>query len=96
MIRVVYRWRVESDRYAEFVQWWHEGTLRIRSDHPGAMGSTLCRPSPPGETVVAIARWKSQEDLERLWKSAGGSEFPWAEMESVELLEEVDHLTTEV
>jgi antibiotic biosynthesis monooxygenase (ABM) superfamily enzyme len=95
MIRVVYRWRVKPDRHAEFVQWWHEGTLRIRSDHVGSMGSTLCNPSPPGNEVVAIARWRSHEDLQRFWESPGGSEFPWAEMQSIEILEEVDHLTRE-
>jgi hypothetical protein len=44
---------------------------------------------------VAIARWESQGDLERFWKSPGGSEFPWVEMESVEVLDEVNHLTIE-
>jgi len=96
MIRVIYRWRVEHDHYADFVLWWHEGTLRIRSSHPGAMGSTLCDPTPPSDQAVAIARWRSQEDLARFWKNPGGPEFPWAEMEAVEIMEEVDHLTTEV
>lgn len=95
MIRVIYRWRVDHDRYSEFVQWWHAGTLRIRSEHEGAMGSTLCSPMPSGDRVVAIARWKSKKDLERFWQNSGGSPFPWAEMESVELLDEVDHLTRE-
>jgi hypothetical protein len=95
MIRVIYTWRVDSDRYSEFVEWWHAGTLRIRSDHLGAMGSTLCSPMPPGDRIVAIARWKSLEDLERFWQNSGGSPFPGAEMESVDLLDEVDHLTRE-
>lgn len=95
MIRVIYRWRVEGDRHAEFVQWWHAGTLRIRSDHPGAMGSTLCSPTTSSDSVVAIARWQSQEDLERFWRSSDGSPFPGAEMESIEILDEVDHLTQE-
>ena len=95
MIRVLYRWRVEPGRYQEFAPWWHAGTLRIRSDHDGAMGSTLCRPVPPGDRVVAMARWRSQDDLEQFWLSPGGPGFAWAELESVELLDEVDHLTTE-
>jgi hypothetical protein len=72
-----------------------QGNASHSPPHPGAMGATLCSPSSPGQTVVAIARWKSQEDLERFWQNPGGSEFPWAEMESVELLEEIDHLTVE-
>jgi antibiotic biosynthesis monooxygenase (ABM) superfamily enzyme len=95
VIRVIYRWRVEVDRHAEFVQWWHAGTLRIRTEYPGAMGSTLCRRTPVTEGVVAIARWRSQEDLERFWQSPGGSQFPGAEMESIEILNELDHLTQE-
>jgi heme-degrading monooxygenase HmoA len=96
MIRVLYRWRVDPDRYEEFARWWHEGTLRIRSVQPGAMGSTLCRPMPPTDRVAAIARWRSLEDLERFWQSPGGAGFEWAELEEVEVVDEVDHLTTEL
>jgi heme-degrading monooxygenase HmoA len=95
MIRVIYRWRVEERHREEFIEWWHQGTIRIRSNHPGAMGSTLCHSTPANEYLVAIARWESQEDLTRFWRDPGGTEFPWAVMESVEILEELDHLTKE-
>jgi len=95
MIRVIYRWRIESGHYEEFLRWWHEGTLRIRSTYPGAMGSTLCRPTPSSDQVVAVARWKSPEDLEGFWQDPGASPFPWAAMETVEVMEELDHLTVE-
>jgi heme-degrading monooxygenase HmoA len=95
MIRVIYRWRVEDNHHEEFVKWWHEGTLRILSNYTGAMGSTLCNWTPPGDEVVAVARWKSLEDLRRFWQDPGGSEFPWAMKETVEVLEELDHLTNE-
>jgi hypothetical protein len=95
MVRVIYRWRVQDDRREEFVQWWHSGTLRIRADHGGAMGSTLCEVAPPSQQFVGIARWRSREDLALFWQNPGVSEFPWAVMESSEILDELDHLTTE-
>jgi heme-degrading monooxygenase HmoA len=95
MIRVIYRWRVEDRHRQEFIERWHQGTVRIRSSCPGAMGSTLCDSTPPSDHFVAIARWESQDDLTRFWQDLGGSEFPWAVMESVEILEELDQLTKE-
>ena len=62
---------------------------RRNGEHP------LCSPTTSSDSVVAIARWQSQEDLERFWRSSDGSPFPGAEMESIEILDEVDHLTQE-
>src|ERR1700681_683599 len=93
MIRVIYRWRVDADRRADFATWWHEGTFRIRSSRPGALGSTLLAPPKGDPHLVAIARWRSQEDLEAFWADPGGSEFQGAELKSVDIYEEVDDLT---
>jgi heme-degrading monooxygenase HmoA len=95
MVRVIYRWRVEPDRRDGFVQWWHEGTLRIRSSRRGAMGSTLLEPKDDDAHVVAVARWASQEDVEAFWADAAGPGFPGSSLESVELFQELDHLTLE-
>lgn len=92
MIRVLYRWRVERDRRAEFESWWHLGTLRIRSIHGGAMGSTLLAPTADDEHLVAVARWRSREDLEAFWADPGGAPFLGAELEAVEMFEELDDL----
>jgi len=95
MIRVIYRWRVERRRQDDFIRWWHEGTVRIRSSKPGARGSTLTRPTAGDDQVVAVARWDSEDDLAAFWADPGGSDFPGATLESVEVLHELDHLTLE-
>jgi heme-degrading monooxygenase HmoA len=95
MIRAIYRWRVDPECEEAFVSWWHQGTIRIRSSQPGAVGSTLLRADSDQNQYVAIARWESVEDLTTFWNDPGGSQLEGAALVSVEVLEEVDHLTLE-
>ena len=95
MIRVIYRWRLDEGRAPDFAAWWHEGTLRIRSTQPGAMGSTLLRPTEEANCLVGVARWESKDELTSFWERMSPLEFPGADLLSLEVLEEVDHLTLE-
>ncbi|MGH9018826.1 MAG: antibiotic biosynthesis monooxygenase family protein [Acidimicrobiales bacterium] len=99
MVRVIYRWRVEQARHDEFASWWHDGTLQIRATHPGAMGSTLLRPADGtagGDGIfVGLARWQSMDHLTAFWARVNPLQFTGAVMESLEILEEIDHLTLE-
>jgi len=45
--------------------------------------------------MIGIARWESKDHLEGFWRQAGTVQFPGATMESIEILEELDHLTVE-
>jgi hypothetical protein len=94
VIRVIYRWTIRADRQADFAIWWHEGTVRIRATQPGALGSTLLR-SPDLDGLIGIARWQSREELTAFWERMRPLEFPGAELRSLEILEELDHLTLE-
>jgi len=95
MIRAIYRWRVPAESQDDFASWWHEGTVRIRSSKPGARGSTLLTSDFDRDHYVAIARWVSLEALTAFWNGPGGVQFEGAELVSVEVLEEIDHLTVE-
>ena len=96
MIRVIYRWRIDESRMSDFAAWWHEGTLRIRSTQPGAMGSTLLRCTDDDtDDLVGIARWESTTQLTAFWERMSPLEFPGAVLVSLEILEELDHLTLE-
>jgi quinol monooxygenase YgiN len=92
MIRVIYRWEVAPDAEAEFREWWHEGTIAIRRDRAGALGSALLRSEDEPRTFVGVARWQSKAHLEAFWAAARGQAFPRAELTSVEVLDELDDL----
>jgi heme-degrading monooxygenase HmoA len=95
VIRVIYRWRMDGAAVDDFASWWHEGTIRIRSTQPGAMGSTLLRPTEADDRLIGIARWESTAHLTSFWERMSPLAFPGAVLESLEILEEVDHLTLE-
>lgn len=93
MIRVLYRWTVEPDAQAGFREWWHAGTMRIRAEYPGAMGSTLLENQEDANLFVGVARWASVEALMLFREKVGSLRFDGAELVSVELFEELDDLT---
>jgi heme-degrading monooxygenase HmoA len=92
MIRVMYRWDVGTGMEQAFCRWWHDGTLAIRRDRAGALGSVLLRTRDTPPTFVAVARWETTADLEAFWADAGGQAFPDAELTAIEIFDELDDL----
>ncbi|MBC7987507.1 MAG: antibiotic biosynthesis monooxygenase [Sphingomonadaceae bacterium] len=70
---VLYRWAVEPDHEAYFIERWRAGTALLR-DRYGALGSCLAR-TDEGE-FIAFARWPSEEARAAAFAARGPLE-PW-------------------
>ena len=95
MIRVIYRWSVDPATEDQFIDAWREATERIRTHEPGALGSTLLRPADAPTTLVGFARWQRRDKVEAFWASGNATPLPGATLESVEILDEVEHMIIE-
>jgi len=95
MIRVLYRWQIEEACREDFARWWRDRTMEIRTSENGALGSTLTRSTSDPATWIGIARWASLEELHQFRTRVGSISFDGAALQSMEVLEEVDHLTIE-
>jgi heme-degrading monooxygenase HmoA len=93
VIRVLYRWAVDPATEDQFIEAWREATERIRAHEPGALGSTLLRPADSPNTLVGFARWHRREDVEAFWNSGNATPLPDATLESIEIMEEIEHMT---
>jgi hypothetical protein len=59
------------------------------------MGSTLLRSTEDDDCLIGIARWQNKDAVTAFWERMSPLEFPGAVLESLEILEELDHLTVE-
>jgi heme-degrading monooxygenase HmoA len=76
VIRVIYRWTLEPEAEDQFIDAWRAATQRIRDQQPGAMGSTLLRPTEAPNRVVGLARWQRRDDVEAFWASGSATPLP--------------------
>lgn len=70
---VLYRWRVDPEHEAYFVERWRAGTMRLRDEY-GALGSCLTRDAEGN--FIAFARWPSAAAREAAFAARGPLE-PW-------------------
>jgi heme-degrading monooxygenase HmoA len=92
VIRVIYRWQVDPEAQDGFLYWWHEGTLAIRRDRAGALGSILLRSDEDVSSFTAVARWQSRADLEAFWAASPAQAVTRVELAAVEVFDEIDDL----
>ena len=97
MVRVIYRWHVNSENFEQFKKTWTKTTNRIHETVAGAQGSFMLRSFENETEALTVARWDSLES----WKSFWGDENP-KEMEamrklgkriSAEVFEEIEEHT---
>lgn len=93
MIRVLYRWQVAPEAAEGFLTWWHEGTVHIRSTSSGARGSTLLRAQEDPAIFVDVASWDSLDALVAFRQAARILSFEGADLQGMEVFEELDDLT---
>ena len=65
MVRVIYRWHVNSENFDEFKKLWSETTKRIHASVAGAQGSFMLRSFENETEVLTVAKWDTLES----WKS---------------------------
>ena len=97
MIRVVYRWKVKEENFADFKKVWVRTTNHIHETVPGAPGSFMLR-SPEDKTeVLTVAKWDSVESWKAFWSGENPAQMvgmrALGERVSVTHYEEVEDFT---
>ncbi|ALR91649.1 Antibiotic biosynthesis monooxygenase [Vibrio alginolyticus] len=97
MFRVVYEWRVPSEKMDEFQNIWRSTTDSIHQSVEGALGSFMLRSYDVPEKVLTIAKWRTREDWERFWGTSNPEKMKKmseiAERISVEPFDEIEDRT---
>ncbi|MCP3871002.1 MAG: hypothetical protein GY703_23475 [Gammaproteobacteria bacterium] len=93
MIRMIYRWRVQTADQEEFKAAWGRATTRIRGTTSGARGSMLMQSHQDPTEFVTLARWDRAED----WQDPSRTEMRYmhkiAERLSADVFEEIEDHT---
>lgn len=98
MIRIVYRWRLNTETNLEnFQRAWAKATTIIREHTPGARGSFLLQNLDDPTEVLTIARWDRLDDWKIFWDNPDRSEMSvmhrYAELLSEEAYHEIEDHT---
>lgn len=97
MIRVVYRWHVPAENFAEFQRIWSETTNHIHETVEGALGSFMLRSSENDEELLTIAKWDSLESWKNFWGNQNPEQMQamrkLGERLSAEAFEEIEDYT---
>ena len=97
MIKVIYRWQVEPDRFEEFKEVWRTTTNSIHETVAGAQGSFMIRSVDNQSEVLTIAKWDSLEDWKAFFSNNNPTEMnamtSLGKRLSVEVYEEIEDHT---
>ncbi len=62
MLRVIYSWKVPSERKQEFADAWRGATRAIHKETPGALGSFCLENIEDTDEVLTVALWRSEQE----------------------------------
>ena len=66
MFRVLYSWKIKSEKEQDFIDAWSENTLFLRENHD-SLGSHLFRGNDG--KFYGLAQWKTAEDREKAFQN---------------------------
>ena len=75
MVRVIYRWQVESENFEDFRKIWRATTNQIHASVAGAQGSFLLRSLENETEVLTVAKWDSLDAWKHFWKNENPKEM---------------------
>ena len=97
MIRIIYSWRVASDKVDLFIKTWKKTTNKIHEEVQGARGSLLLQNERDATQIKTIARWDALSDWQQFWQQDKPDQMKsmhdLGERVSVEIFNEVDDFT---
>lgn len=97
MVRVIYRWKVESENFEDFQKAWSEATNRIHESVAGAKGSFMLRSYENETDVRTIAKWDSVESWKHFWGNKNPKDMETmrklGKLISVEIFKEILNFT---
>ena len=97
MIRIIYSWKVESEKLELFIETWKRTTNKIHEEVKGARGSFMLQDDKDIRAIKTIARWDSLDDWKKFWNDSKPGQMrsmhDLGERVSVEIFREVDDFT---
>ena len=97
MFRVMYEWRVPSEKLEEFQNVWRSATESIHQSVNGALGSFMIRSCDVPDKVITVAKWQTRQDWEQFWGDHNPEKMlkmrELAERISVEAFDEIEDRT---
>ena len=97
MVRILYKWHVETQHLEKFKEVWKVTTNHIHENVKGARGSFMLVNHTQPHEILTIARWDRLEDWKTFWGAQHANEMSkmheLGRRLSIDIYEEIDDYT---